>query len=112
MRGDHERVLDMLEMCELLLAYASDPDQLASDPVVQGAAQRWIEILGEAAAHVSDELKRSHPEVAWREVVGIRVILAHGYVHIDHDIVGDVVARDVPKLRHQLQAIVGAIAEP
>ena len=70
MRGDRDRILDMLEMCDLLLEHASDAGRLADDPVVQAAAQRWIEVLGEAASRVSDETKRAHPEVAWREITG------------------------------------------
>ena len=56
----------MIEMCDLLVRHASDPEALAENPVVQAAAQRWIEILGEAASHVSDETKAAHPEVPWR----------------------------------------------
>ena len=110
MRGDRDRILDMLEMCDLLLEHASDAGRLADDPVVQAAAQRWIEVLGEAASHVSDETKASHPEVAWREITGIRVILAHAYFHIEQDVVGKVVTRDVPLLRAQLQPIANSLA--
>jgi len=45
----------MIEMCDLLIRHASDRTALRTDPVVQAAAQRWIEVLGEAAAHVSEE---------------------------------------------------------
>ena len=83
MRRDRDRILDMLEMCDLLIQHASDERRLADDPVTQAAAQRWIEVLGEAASHVSDELQTKHPEVAWREIIGIRLILAHAYFHID-----------------------------
>ena len=40
MRGDHDRILDMLEMCDLLLAHAANLSRLADDPVIQAAAQR------------------------------------------------------------------------
>ena len=96
----------MLEMCELLLSHAADTEQLSSDPVIQAAAQRWIEILGEAASNVSDELKRVHPEVGWRDIVGARVILAHAYFQIDPTIVKEIITRDIPVLRSQLSAIV------
>ena len=54
---------------------------------------------------MSDQTKSAHPEVAWREITGIRVILAHGYFHIEQDIVGNVIAHDIPRLRDQLQSI-------
>ena len=63
MRGDLERILDMIEMCDLLLMHASDPATLERDAVVQAAAQRWIEVLGEAASRISEELKGATPEI-------------------------------------------------
>jgi uncharacterized protein with HEPN domain len=45
---------------------------LGDDPVLLGAAQRWIEILGEAAAGLSPELRAAHPDVPWRGVIGMR----------------------------------------
>ena len=92
-------------MCDLLIAHASDPGELETDPVVQAAAQRWIEVLGEAASHLSDQLRSAHPEIPWREIIGTRVILAHAYFHIDQDIIGSVVQRDIPAIRSQLQPI-------
>ena len=111
MRGDHDRILDMLEMCDLLIEHASDLSRLAEDPVIQAAAQRWIEVLGEAASNVSDGTKKAHPQVAWREITGIRVILAHAYFHIEQDIIGNVIEHDVPRLRAQLQPIAESLAK-
>lgn len=102
----------MLEMCDLLIQHAADERKLAEDPVNQAAAQRWIEVIGEAASHVSDEVKLTHPDVAWREISGIRVILAHGYFHIEDDIIGNVVSKDIPTLRAQLRAILDTLPEP
>lgn len=105
MRGDRERVLDMIEMCDLLLAHVSDPALLDTDPVVQAAAQRWVEILGEAAANVSTGVTSAHSEVPWRDIVGTRVILAHAYFHIDPGVLRSVLTEDIPRLRTQLIAI-------
>jgi uncharacterized protein with HEPN domain len=111
-RGDRDRILDMPEMCDLLLEHASDERRLADDPVIQAAAQRWVEVLGEAASHVSDELQTVHPEVAWREIAGIRLILAHAYFHIDQDIIGNVISEHVAGLRAQLQLIAESLSDP
>lgn len=102
MRGDDDRLLDMIEMCDLLVAHASDPVKLRDDPVTQAAAQRWIEVLGEAASHISDEVKEANPDVPWRKVIGTRIILAHAYFHIDQDIVGSIVSDEIPGLRRHL----------
>lgn len=96
----------MIEMCDLLLAHASKPGALRSDPVVQAAAQRWIEVLGEAASHVSAEMRDANPEVPWRKMIGTRTILAHGYFHVDQDIIGSIVADEIPDVRRHLAAVV------
>jgi uncharacterized protein with HEPN domain len=101
----------MLEMCDLLLEHASDERRLAEDPVTQAAAQRWIEVLGEAASHVSDELQIKHPEVAWREISGIRLILAHAYFHIDQGSIGNVISDYVPRFRAQLHQIAESLVD-
>lgn len=101
----------MLEMCDLILEHAADLDRLESDPVLQAATQRWIEVLGEAASKLSADVTAAHPGVPWREIVGTRVILAHAYFHIDHGIVREVVTNDVPALRHQLEALVSEFDE-
>jgi uncharacterized protein with HEPN domain len=101
-RGDADRLLDMIEMCDLLLTHASDPVALRDDPVVQAAAQRWIEVLGEAASHVSDELREDHPDVPWRKIIGTRIILAHGYFRVEQGIIDAIVMDEVPLLRQRL----------
>ena len=57
---------------------------------------------------MSVETKTAHCEVAWREITRIRVILAHAYFDIEQDVVGNVVADDVPCLREQLLVMVVA----
>lgn len=108
MRSDRDLILDMLEMCELLIKH-TQPDELAESPLMEAAAQRWIEVLGEAASHVSEDLKRAHPEVSWREIAGIRIILAHAYFHIDRDILGSVIRDDVPTLIATLRPMLDSL---
>ena len=46
----------------------------------------WIEIIGEAARGITDELREAHPEVPWRRMVAMRNVLIHGYFAIDVDL--------------------------
>jgi uncharacterized protein with HEPN domain len=52
----------------------------------------------------ADEIAR-RPEVPWRQIIGMRNVLTHGYFDIDLDIVWSVVERDLGKLRSQVEAI-------
>ena len=106
MRTDRERLQDMLDSCQMLLKHLGGKrTELDDDPVAQAAAQRWIEIIGEAAARLSPELQAAHPEVPWSDVIGMRHVLAHGYFDIDVDIVWEVVDRDVPALVTELSRL-------
>ncbi len=62
------------------------PD-LATDHVLAAALEPFIEIIGEAASRVSDETREAAPDLPWRQVVGMRNRLVHGYGSVDHDIV-------------------------
>jgi uncharacterized protein with HEPN domain len=103
MRDDGARILDILETCDQIIQHiGTDHERFRSDPVIQAAAQRWLEIIGEATTRLSDHYKAEHPDIVWRELIGMRNILAHGYFHVDHDIVWTAVTRDVPQLRADL----------
>ncbi|MFP4502786.1 MAG: DUF86 domain-containing protein, partial [Candidatus Hydrogenedentota bacterium] len=43
------------------------------------AVERKLEILGEAARRVSEELRRGHPEIPWTDIVGLRNVISHQY---------------------------------
>ena len=110
MRSDRERLEDILEMCRLIHEQVSGRrERLAADPVLQAAAQRWIGIIGEAAANVSSELRNAHPEVSWAGAIGMRQILIHGYFHMDLDVVWEVVERDAPALQAQVERILAEL---
>ncbi len=64
-----------------------------------------LEILGEAASEISKDFKRDHPEIPWKQVIGMRNRLIHGYFDIDLDIVWRTVNDDIPSLVSKLEKI-------
>jgi len=66
---------------------------------------RKIEILGEAAARVSPELRSEHPQIPWRDIIGMRNRLTHAYFDIDLGIVLSTVQAFLPSLFEDLVAI-------
>lgn len=76
--------------------------------LLQDAVIRNIEIVGEAAGRVSTELVARSPEIPWREIVGMRHRLIHGYLQVNLDTVWEVIERDLPALERSLRALVEA----
>jgi uncharacterized protein with HEPN domain len=110
-RSDRERLHDIVEASEALeRLVAPRLDELSEDEVLALAAERLVEMIGEAAANVSGELRGRYPEVDWRGPANIRVVLAHRYFGIDRDIVRRAIEDDVPRLREQVCAILEELA--
>ena len=74
--------------------------------LLQDAVIRNIEIVGEAAGRVSAGFTATSTHIPWREIVGMRHRLAHGYLEVNLDTVWEVVERDLPALEVGLRALV------
>jgi uncharacterized protein with HEPN domain len=79
---------------------------LDSDETLGLAIVRLLEILGEAARGVSQEFQDSHLQIAWKEMIGARNHLIHGYYEVDYDIVWQILTDDLPLLIKELEKIV------
>jgi uncharacterized protein with HEPN domain len=105
-RRDDELLLrDMLDHARLArqAAHGRSRADLDKDHIFRAACERFIEIVGEAASHVSDDFKQVHPGIPWRQMVGTRNILVHGYAQVDLDILWDIIEVNVPELIARLE---------
>ncbi len=62
------------------------------------ALTHLVQVIGEAARHVSPELEAGHPEIPWADIIGMRHKVVHDYLGVDEDIVWQVVTEDLPDL--------------
>jgi uncharacterized protein with HEPN domain len=76
------------------------------DEVLRLALTHLIQVLGEAAGRVSVEYRGRHPEVPWPQIIGMRHRVVHDYLHVNQDVVWEVVSRDLPGLITVLSRIV------
>ena len=77
MRRDGERIQDVLDAIELIRRHTAKGRGAFEDDEVAQAVLRWLEIIGEATRALSSELRDSHPDVPWRQIIAMRNILAH-----------------------------------
>jgi uncharacterized protein with HEPN domain len=107
MRDDRERLSDMLEAIYKIEQYVNEdgPGVLQESELVEVWIVHHLQIIGEAAARISNGLREKYPEVAWGGMIGMRHVLVHGYFETDTGIVWNVVQNDLPTLKLQIQNI-------
>lgn len=102
-RGDDERVADILEAAgELSVIAEVGLDRFRSSALHARAAERLLEIIGEASNSLSEEFKGRHPDAAWREIAALRILLAHRYHRVDVDQMWQIATDAVPALVRRL----------
>jgi uncharacterized protein with HEPN domain len=75
------------------------------DRMLRSAVERNIEIIGEAARHVSDAYQETHPEIPWKSIIGQRNILAHEYGEVKHERIWAVASGRIPELISQFEKL-------
>ncbi len=107
-RSDDLRIADILEAAEQLSRLVADGrGAFDGEWMRQRAAERLLEIIGEASNAISDEFKVSHPDVPWRHVVNLRHLLAHHYHRVDIDQIWTIATVSVPSLADELSQPAG-----
>ena len=83
---------DMIGFAEKVLAYTSEMDKAAfvADSLVYDATLRNMELIGEAATHIPNEIRNKYREIQWRSIVAMRNRLAQDYLGLDDDVIRDI----------------------
>jgi uncharacterized protein with HEPN domain len=100
---------DMETFAARAISYCADLslDVFAADQLLQDGVLRNIELIGEAATRIPQEVRDANPAIAWRQIVAMRNQLIHGYLGIDLEIVWDVVQVELPALLEQCTQVRG-----
>lgn len=99
-----EDILDAMDKAEILLSEVTY-EQFADDFRINFAVVRALEIVGEAVKRLPVMLRDQYPVIPWKGMAGMRDRIIHGYDRVDLQIVWDVVKRDIPQIKPQIQQI-------
>ena len=105
-------VEDMIEFAEKVLVYTEELSHIefAESGLNYDATLRNLELIGEAATHIPDDVRKANPQIPWRRMIATRNRLIHGYLGIDNDILWSIIRSDVPALLPQLRALKSQLA--
>lgn len=87
-------------------------EEYSRDWRLKFAVERAIEILSEASRRLAPELGHQHPEVDWKQVMGIGNVLRHDYDDIVDSIILDAIRKRLPVLKSAIIAIEAGLDEP
>ena len=104
-RTDQEFLSDIREALQRITTYVAGMtyESFVADAKTQDAVVRNLEILGEAAKNLSDELRAKYPSVPWRSMAGARDRLIHHYFGTNLDIVWQIATVELPQVASQLE---------
>ncbi len=75
------------------------------------ACIKQLEIIGEAAARLTGQIKQKYSKIHWREIIGLRNILIHEYFGVDEQIVWEIIQNDLPEFKKELEVVINEIGE-
>ena len=101
---------DIVESCGKILRFTSGMsyDEFLEDEKTYDAVVRNLEIVGEAAKNVPEDIRISCPGIEWRKIAGLRDVIAHEYFGIDNDILWDIIQNKVESLQQEGRRVMGA----
>jgi uncharacterized protein with HEPN domain len=100
MSRDQQSVQDIWDAAQEILSFTNGMDKaaLAADRRTQAAVLYDIVVMGEAANRLSDDFRSQHSTIPWKDIIGMRNILAHQYDAVSVEIVWNVIHQDIPEL--------------
>ncbi len=80
-------------------------EEFTQNSLIRSATVRQLEIIGEAAKAVSEELQKQYPEIPWRLWANFRNVLIHQYFGVDYSEVYKTIQNDLLDLKAQIAEI-------
>lgn len=102
---------DIFESIELIEKYTEKLSykKFLENNETQDAVMRRIEIIGEATKNVPLKIRKEYPDIPWKQMAGMRNMLAHEYFGIVMKRIWDTTQKDLPKLKKQILKIIEKI---
>jgi uncharacterized protein with HEPN domain len=112
MKDDQLYLIHVVECIERIERYTTGGREafLASE-LIQDAVLRNLQVLAESTQRVSERRKAAHPQIDWRGIAGFRNVLVHNYLSLNSGRIWDVIERELPRLKHQVAAILQTLAD-
>ena len=101
----------MLEYCNRTISYIDGVtiEQFVNDKEKQDSISHTLYRLAEASVQLDEQFKISCPEINWKDIYGLRVLLAHIYHNVDFSILHTIAVEKMPSLKIALEQVIDGI---
>ena len=99
-----EDILENIKLIEESIKNLSK-EEFISDKLIIDATIRRLEIIGEAVKNIPDSFRDKYDEISWKKIAGLRDIIIHAYFNIDLDTTWNIIKKDIPILKKQMEKI-------
>ena len=88
--------------------YKKTLEDVLNDEILCRAIIRSLEIVGEAARKISNDIKVNYPQIEWKKMAATRDRLTHDYFGVDYDIAWDIIQNKLPELQINIESIINS----
>ncbi|HIH96203.1 MAG TPA: DUF86 domain-containing protein [Thermoplasmata archaeon] len=86
-------------------------EEFIQDDKTVFAVVRALEIIGEAAKNIPDDIRKNYPEIPWKDMAGMRDKVIHEYFGVKSSIVWRAVKEEIPPLKPIFEKILRDLEE-
>ena len=107
---DIVRIRHMIEAGESIIEFVAGRErtELDTNRMLLFAVVRAIEIIGEAASKVSEEVRAANSTIPWQAIVGMRNRLVHAYFDVNAQLVWESATVEIPAILPQLRSLLAS----
>lgn len=106
MKDNKLYLIHIIECIERIESYTRDGHKaFAASRMKQDAVTRNFEIIGEAVKQIPQAIKEKYPQIQWKRIAGLRDVLIHDYMGVEHEEIWKIVEQDIPALKEKIQSI-------
>lgn len=109
--GDKIRLQHIMDAINEIESYIAENEysDFMDNSMMRFACIKQMEIIGEAANHITEKIRTEFSNVEWSQIVGMRNIFVHEYFGVDLSLVWEIIIQDIPDLKIKMQAILDTL---
>ena len=103
-----EDILNAMDKIEKYIS-GQEYEEFIENTMAVDAVIRNLEIIGEAAKNIPENIRNQYTEIPWRRMVGLRNIVIHDYLGVDLSIVWRIITKNLPETKQLIVKILNEI---